>query len=136
MKLKSLILTSLLTLNTAAIAAPHFFMQMENRGDKDATISFRHGTGEISLDPVLPDNTTLPAHSASNKYGVIVDFKPDSTFVIAFKGKEECTFTAGFGSPGFPKVTIEGRGCDGAGFGLNHDNKTLVFYVNGINLKK
>lgn len=123
---------------TAAIAnASHFNLKMENRSDKDTTITFTRHTGNVSLIPELQANTYLAPHTMTFSYGVeITPMSPQASFDITFKGKENCTFTVGYYGPGNPKISIAGSGCHGGGYELIEDNHTLLLYVSDIHLKK
>ncbi len=120
------------SLNTIA-TNPHFYVMMENRSDKDVSISFQKGVGDVDLNPILNDHTLLPAHKTSLKYGV--NFHPlgrEDTFNIVFTGKQDCAFNVGFYSRGNPKITVSGLGCYGGGYSINDLDHTLLLYVSDI----
>lgn len=137
---KSIVFASLLACHVSAFAATtestdhHFYVQMQNRSSKNVTMSFRRGEGNVSLDPVLADNT--PLKTVSPKYGVnIVPMVPTATFNIIFKGQNECNFNIGFFAPGKPRVTMQGLGCLGGGYQIADQGTTLVLFVSDINHK-
>ena len=134
---------SLLTLGlfTTAQAAElnkhHFWIQMLNASDKNVTVSFHKGVGNVSLAPELPDNTPLKPSSITAHYAVNIEpLDPAATFNITFKNEKECNFTVGFYAPGRPRILMEGLGCIGGGTQIVEGGKTLMLYISDINLKK
>lgn len=138
-KLFTLTALSFLSLNATAEInlndpTPHFYVQMENQSNQDASVSFTPRVGNVSLAPELSSHTSLPAHQKSQKYGVV--FNPlgrDDSFNIVFTGKQDCAFTIEFFAPNDPKVTISGLGCFGGGYRVNRD--TLELYISDIRTK-
>lgn len=113
---------------------PHFYIQMENRSEQNATISFQPVVGNVSLTPSLNDHTNLLAHQRSRQYGVV--FNPlgkDDQFNIIFTGKKDCAFNVAFYAPYDPKITISGLGCFGGGYQVQGD--TLILYITDIHVK-
>lgn len=114
---------------------PHFYIQMENHSERDASISFQKVIGNISLIPTMSDHTTLLSHQKSGKYGVeISPLGRDDQFNIVFTGKEDCAFNVAFYAVYDPKITISGLGCLGGGYKLQ--GNTLVLYISDISLKQ
>ncbi|MHB1949630.1 MAG: hypothetical protein ACYCQI_16140 [Gammaproteobacteria bacterium] len=138
---KSYLLASLLALGFStgsyAVDKSHFFVQMQNLTQKDVSVSFRKGNANVDLNPVLVDNTLLPAQQKSAPYGVeIIPMDHTATFNIIFKGNKECNFNIGFYAPGRPRVITEGLGCLGTGSQIVEHGSTLLLYVSDINLQK
>lgn len=118
---------------TSAYAAPHFYLQMENRSDKEAAISFQKGEGNVYLAPNLGEKTPLPAQGKSGKYQVNIEpLEPQATFKIIFAGKQPCQFTVGYFAPGNPTVQVLGPGCRGGGYQIIDNGYTLLLYVTDI----
>lgn len=134
---KKAILFALYFLTHAALASvPHFFVQMENRSDKQAAISFQKGVGNVWLEPNLADKTPLPSHQKSMKYQVNIEpLDPKATFNIIFTGKQNCNFNIAYYAPANPKVTVSGFGCHGGGYEITGNQYTLLLYISDINLK-
>ena len=134
-KLTTFILSLLFASHT--FAAPHFQIQMQNRGDKNATVTFQSVVGNVSLDPGLNDNTPLVSHSYSGKYGVVIEpLDEKSNFNIVFKGEKECTFNVAFYAPARPKITQYGLGCYGGGYQIIDNGHTLLLYISDIKMIK
>lgn len=133
---KLFVFISLLSSTVFADPVPHFYIQMENQSDKNASISFQKNVGNVSLQPVLNDHTPLPAKQLSNRYNVFFDpLDSADTFNIVFTGKNDCTFTVGYFAPANPKVSVSGLGCRGGGYRIIDGGYTLLLYVSDIHLK-
>ena len=118
---------------TFAQTRPHFYVQMENRSDKPASISFQTDIGNVYLNPTLSTNTPLAAQEKSEKYEVHIEPLNDkSTFNIVFTGKRPCTFNIGYYAPANPKVTVIGPGCYGGGYQIIDKGYTLLLYISDI----
>lgn len=131
-----LLAAGLLSASVYANTGPHFYVKMENRSAKPASISFQPDVGSVSLNPIMSDHTPLAAQETSEKYEVY--FKPldtKSTFNIVFTGKQDCTFNIGYYGPANPKVTVSGPGCYGGGYQITDSGHTLLLYVSDIHLK-
>lgn len=116
-----------------AWANPHFFLQMENRSDKNVMVSFQQGAGNIYLKPFLPDHTPMAAHQVSERYGIYIEpLDRNSTFNIIFTGQHDCTFNVAFFAPGRPKITTFGLGCYSVGYEMADNGGTLLLYVSDI----
>ena len=116
-------------------SAPHFYLQMENQSDKEASISFQQGVGNVSLTPVLQDHTSLAGHQQSAKYAVTFSpLDPADTFNVIFTGKRDCTFTVGYFAPGNPKISVSGYGCNGGGYRIIDGGYTLLLYVSDVHV--
>lgn len=127
-----LVITLLSTL-AYADPAPHFLILMQNLSQKDVTLRFQPGIGNVYLQPTLPDQTPLPAGQMSSKYGVYIDpLTPFDTFSIVFTGQKDCSFTIGFYAPADPTVSISGPGCDGGGYQIVDNGGTLLLFVSDI----
>lgn len=122
---------------TTTYAAPaHFFIQAENRSDKNASLSFQQDVGNIYLDPIMNEHTNIAAHALSTKYGVHIEpLDPKASFNIIFTGKQDCTFNIGFYGPGNPKVTVSGAGCYGGGYEIIDNGTALLLYISDIHKK-
>lgn len=132
-----LLLTSLCSTPLFANSRPHFYVQMENRSDKTASISFKTDIGNVFLNPVLNTDTPLSAQEKSRKYEVHIEPLNDkSTFNIIFTGKQDCTFNIGYYAPANPKVTVSGPGCYGGGYQITDNGYTLLLYVSDIHFRK
>ncbi|MBA3660122.1 MAG: hypothetical protein H0W64_00150 [Gammaproteobacteria bacterium] len=112
-------------------ASPHFYLQMENKTDQNVTISFKKEVGNVYLEPTLPDETPLAAHTLGAKYEVHIEpMERTATFNVHFTGRQYCQYNISFYGPGNPKVTVSGPGCHGGGYRvLDH---TLLLYVSDI----
>lgn len=123
----------LLFIAAPAFAAEHFFIQMENRSARNATISFQQVDGNVFLEPTLVDRSPLAAHKISDRYGVHIEpLDPKSNFNIVFTGRKACTFNVAFYAPGKPKITTYGLGCAGCGYQLVDNGSTLLLYITDI----
>jgi hypothetical protein len=129
-----IIVLAISLLSATAMASPHFYLQMQNRSNKEATISFKQGLGNVYLEPVLGDHTALAAHESSKKYEVHIEpLDPKSTFNTIFTGKQDCTFNISYYGPANPKVIVSGAGCYGGGYQIIDNGHTLLLYVYDIN---
>jgi hypothetical protein len=139
---KVLFILGLLVLNNTILAntpsaisdpSPHFYVEMQNQSQKNASISFAPGVGNVFLQPELLKMTPLPANQTSNKYGVYFDpLVPEDTFNIIFTGKNDCIFTVGFFAPADPIITMSGLGCAGGGYKIIENGTTLLLYISDI----
>lgn len=128
------LLLILLTLGPMVLAdpTPHFNVQMENQSEKPAWLSFQN-VGNVSLQPVLTDNTLLPSKQQSIQYKVYFDpLTIQDNFNIIFKGKQNCIFNIAYFAPGSPKITVSGLGCNGGGYRIIDSGETLLLYVTDI----
>lgn len=113
---------------------PHFFVVMENQTNQDVSISFKVDAGHVNITPSLSDHTPLPAHQSSQQYGIIYPVVGNSdVFSMIFTGKQDCAISVEFFSPGNPKLTISGYGCNGVAYRVVGD--ILYLTATGINLK-
>lgn len=131
--LLGLLLFVTFTAPSLAQTRPHFYIQMENRSDKAASVSFQTDIGNVYLNPTLSTNTPLAAQEKSKKYEVHIEPLDDkSTFNIVFTGKKPCTFNIGYYAPANPKVTVIGPGCYGGGYQIIDKGYTLLLYISDI----
>lgn len=138
MELKQLIITCLMLIANSAFAATdaHFYLQMENRSNKPASVSFKPEKGNVYLEPTLADHTPLSAHSNTPKYGVHIEpMDPAATFNVVFTGNQDCTFNIGFYGPANPKVIVSGAGCQGGGYEIIDNGSALLLYISDIRKK-
>lgn len=110
-----------------------FPLQMLNLTEKEVFISFKTDIGLVYFDEPLEDHTLLPAGRYSYLYGVnFAPRDPQYRFKMIFEGEKQCEFTVGyFRFPEQPRVTLNGSGCDRAGYRieLNSNYETLVLFV-------
>ena len=82
---------------TMTLLSSHFYIQMENQSNKNVSMSFQEVNGSVYLQPTLENNTLLPAHQLSLKYGAVFsDLNPTDTFNIVFTDQQDCTFNVAF----------------------------------------
>ena len=130
------LLSNVITANASGSisgSSPHFYIEMQNQSQKNASISFSEGVGNVYLQPELLKFTPLPPNQISEKYGVYFDpLLPEDTFNIIFTGKNDCVFNVGFFAPADPVITMSGLGCAGGGYRIIDNGTTLLLYISDI----